>query len=353
MSAHTRRRRRELRSAQLDRILRRIGIALVIFCGILLLGSIGFKLIGGPETSIGSALYMTLITVTTVGYGEFVPLSTTAERLFAGSIALIGFGNLTFLFTSLTVFFLESDLDLSLRRRRMEKRIQQLSGHYIVCGFGRVGRNVGSELVHTDRSFVAIDNVDTQLAGLNERFPDLLMLEGDASDDDLLHAANIHAAAGVFAVTGDDSRNLMITLSAKQMNPKLRIVARCHDVRNADKLRRVGADAVVSPDFTGGMRIASLMLRPSVVSFLDEMLRSEHKVRIEEVPLPEHFAPCTLADITPPKPDYVLIAIRSGKHWSFNPASDFALLAGQVLIVMASPAGRAQLEGMVTAQGQS
>jgi voltage-gated potassium channel len=264
--------------------------------------------------------------------------------LFGGFISLVGFGTITFLFTSLTIFFLESDLDLSLRRRRMEKAIKKLSGHYIVCGFGRVGRNVASELRATQRAYVAIDHLDTQLDSQGERFPDLLFLQGDASDDDLLAAADIADAAGVFAVTGDDSLNLMITITAKQLNPQVRVVARCHEVRNIEKLRKAGADSVVSPDFTGGMRIASMMLRPHVVSFLDDMLRSEHRLRVEELALPNIFRSRPLGSLELSHPDYVLIAIRTGADWKFNPPADFELQAGQVLIAMASPQGRAALE---------
>ncbi|MDB5887593.1 MAG: TrkA-N protein [Rhodocyclales bacterium] len=331
-------------SAQLSRIRHRIHVALGVLVGILIVGSMGFKLIGGHAYGMTDAFYMTLITVTTVGYSEVIPLGTTAARMFGGFIALVGFGNLTFLFTSLTVFFLESDLDLSLRRRRMEKAIKKLSSHYIVCGFGRVGRNVATELVATRRLFVAIDHVETQLDSLAEVFPDLLFLHGDASDDALLVAADIADAAGVFAVTGDDSLNLMITITAKQLNPKVRVVARCHEVRNIEKLRKAGADSVVSPDFTGGMRIASMMLRPHVVSFLDEMLRSEHRVRVEEFALPDSFRARSLAALELVHPDYVLIAIRTGKDWTFNPPGIFALQARQVLIVMASPQGRAAIE---------
>ncbi len=331
-------------SAQLGRIRHRIYVALGVLIAVLVFGSVGFKIIGGHAFGMADAFYMTLITVTTVGYSEYVPLDTTAARMFAGFIALIGFGNLTFLFTSLTVFFLESDLDLSLRRRRMEKAIKKLSGHYIVCGFGRVGRNVATELIATRRSFVAIDHIETQLDSQVEGFPDLLFLHGDASDDDLLVAADINDAAGVFAVTGDDSLNLMITITAKQLNPRLRVVARCHEVRNIEKLRKAGADSVVSPDFTGGMRIASMMLRPHVVSFLDEMLRSEHRVRVEEFALPQTFVARPLAALELAHPDYVLIAIRTGQDWIFNPPTDFTLQARQVLIVMASPQGRAAIE---------
>lgn len=336
-------------SAQLGRILQRIWIALGVLLAILVVGSIGFRLIEGASGSMGKAFYMTLITVTTVGYGEVVPLRSFADQLFAGFIALVGFGTITFLFTSLTIFFLEADLDMSLRRRRMEKKIKQLSSHYIICGFGRVGRNVGSELQATQRGFVAIEPVGTQFEDLAERFPDLLYLHGDATDDDLLRAADIEDAAGVFAVTGDDSINLMITITAKQLNPKVRVVARCHEIRNIEKLRKAGADEVVSPDFTGGMRIASMMLRPHVVSFLDEMLRSEHHVRVEEVPLPADFAARTLGELKLGHPDYVLIAVRTGTNWIFNPAPDFRLETGQVMIAMASPAGRAALEATLKA----
>jgi hypothetical protein len=124
---------------------------------------------------------------------------------------------------------------------------------------------------------------------ISTSFPGLLYLQGDASDDDLLEAADIEDARGLFAVTGDDSRNLMIIITARQLNPGLRIVARAQESRNVEKMRKVGADAVISPDFTGGIRLASAMVRPHVVSFLDEMIRSDKNVRVEEVPVPTNF----------------------------------------------------------------
>ncbi|MCG3169532.1 MAG: hypothetical protein CALGDGBN_01052 [Pseudomonadales bacterium] len=245
------------RSTTLPRILRRFYVALVILLGATVLGTLGFHYGAEPAPHWSDSLYMTLITISTVGYGEVVPVDTPAERIFTGLLSIAGFGVLTFLFTSLTVFFLESDLDYTLRRRRMERRIRKLRDHYIVCGFGRVGRNVATELRLTHRQFVVIDTQEAQLTSQAEHFPELLWLAGDASDDDQLLAADIDDALGVFAVTGDDSRNLMIALTAKQLNPKVRVVARCHEVRNIPKLRKAGADAIVSPDFTGGMRIAS------------------------------------------------------------------------------------------------
>lgn len=333
------------RRSQLPRILLRIYYAAGFLVALIGVGTAGFYWAGGDHANFSDAFYMTLITVTTVGYGEVVPIDNFAERLFAGLIALAGFGAVTFLFTSLTVFFLESDLDFTLRRRRMEKQIRKLHGHYIICGFGRVGRNVANELNATNRHFVAIDADEATLEAQRERVPGLIYLNGDASDDDLLLSAGIEDAHGVFAVTGDDSRNLMIVFTAKQLNPHLRIVARCHEVRNAEKLRKAGADSVISPDFTGGMRIASSMIRPHVVSFLDQMLRSDLKLRLEEIRVPDNFEPRALETLRLRSPNYVLLAVSTvDEQLVFNPPKNFMLAPRQLVIAMVSPLGRQELE---------
>lgn len=336
-----------LRPSQLPRILARIYAAVGVLVLMLLVGTTGLMLSAEPTPSLSDAFYMTIITITTVGYGEIVPADTFAERLFVGLLAIGGFGTITFLFTSLSVFFLETDLDYTLRRRRMEKQIKKLHHHYIVCGLGRVGRNVAQELLDTHRQFVAIDVDESQLASQRERMPGLLYLHGDASEDESLLAADIEDARGVFAVTGDDSRNLMISLTAKQLNPQLRVVARCHETRNIPKLRKAGADSVISPDFTGGMRIASAMIRPHVVTFLEEMLRTEHRLRLEEVPVPGEFEPKSLSALGMGGRDYLLLAVRFRGDWEFNPPADYEIRPGHVLVVMATPEGRHQSERLL------
>lgn len=317
-------------------------MALVI---LLVAGTVGFVYFGPDGTHVADAFYMTAITITTVGYGEMVDLSAThAGRYFAAFVSFAGFGLLTFIFSSMTVFFLEIDLNEALRRRRMEKAIRKLHSHYIVCGFGRVGRNVGTELVAMKQRFVAIEPNQQELEHFLARHPSLLYLQGDASDDDQLVAADIKDAKGVFAVTGDDSRNLMICLTARQLNPAVRVVARCHELRNVEKMRKAGADVVVSPDFTGGMRMASSMIRPKVVSFLDEMLRSENSTRIEEVAVPAGFQARRLGDFQRHHSDYVLLGVRSPERMHFNPSDDFLLESGHALIVMCEVQGRVVLE---------
>ncbi len=330
--------------SQLNRIVVRIAWAAAILLALIGLGTTGFYVIGDGRSSWSDAIYMTLITISTVGYGEMVPMTTLGDRLFAGTVSISGLGVLTFLFTSLTVFFLEKDLDYSLRRRRMEKRIRKLQHHFIVCGFGRVGRNVAHELHNTGRHFVAIDPEQACFDENTEKFPGLLYLTGDASDDDQLVGADIGDARGLFAVTGDDSRNLMIIITAKQLNPDLRIVARAQEMRNIEKMRKAGADEIICPDFTGGMRMASAMMRPHVVNFLDEMLKSEKQLRVEELPVPASFPPTRIGDLRLRGADYILLAVREESEWLFNPPDDYLLCAGQIIIAMASPAGRAQIE---------
>ena len=331
--------------SQLQRVVVRItwaGVAVLALIGV---GTLGFFEIGGDNGNWSDALYMTLITISTVGYGEIVPLHSLEDRLFAGFIAVSGLGALTFLFTTLSVFFLEKDLDYSLRRRRMEKRIHKLRQHFIICGFGRVGRSVGRELQNTGRHFVAIDIEEARFEEYLERFPGLLYLQGDASDDDLMEQADICNARGLFAVTGDDSRNLMTIITARQLNPNLRIVARAQEQRNIEKMRKAGANEVISPDFTGGIRLASAMVRPHVVGFLDEMIRSDKNVRIEEVPVPSNFPHIRVGDLRLRSPDYILLAVREGDGaWLFNPKADDVIHAGSTIIALATPSGRAQLK---------
>ena len=324
------------------------GIVLLVLIHVI--GTLGYMYIGHPKATWIDSFYMTFITIATIGYGEIVDLShSPMGRLFTVFIATIGIVSMSYLFSSFVALLLESDLNAALRKKRMDKAIAKLTGHYIVCGIGRVGTNVAHELTHTDRTLVVIESDREALNRWLEHHPDTLYLHDDAADDDALRMAGVLNAAGVFAVTGDDSHNLMVSLSVKLLNPKARVVARLHDIRNADKARRAGADEVVSPDYAGGMRIASAMVRPHVVNFMDQMLHTDDGLRVEEVTVPAHFHPTPLAALIPPSRDYLLMALHEHDKWVFNPMPDHVLQAGSTLILMASPGGRSHLEKLLNA----
>lgn len=229
----------------------------------------------------------------------------------------------------------------------MQNMIGKLSGHYIVCGVGRVGGNVAHELIATGRECVVIDGDMQHIESILDKHPGLLYLHADATDNDVLLTAGVMRARGVFAVATDDSQNLVISLSAKQLNPNVRVVARCHDMKNAEKTRLAGADEIVSPDFTGGMRIASAMVRPQVVSFLDEMLKSDDNLRVEEFAIPETFSGKPLEALNLASRHYMVLAIRQGQQLIFNPDAGHAMHGGDMLMVMTTPQGRSLLERLI------
>lgn len=312
------------------------------------IGTLGYRLLGGDKYSWLDCFYMTFITISTIGYTEAVDVTQYEYgRLFTVFVGMAGIGVLGYVLSTVTAFMLESDLNVTWRRKRMMQTISKMSGHYIVCGVGRVGTNVAHELVATGRECVVMDTDLPHLEAFLEKYPEQPHLHADATDNDVLLAAGVMRARGLFAVAADDSQNLVISLSAKQLNPNLRVVARCHDLKNVEKTRKAGADEIVSPDFTGGLRLVSAMVRPSVVSFLDEMLKTENNLRMEEFPVPAEFAGKSLSVLNLGGRHYVLLAIRQNLQWIFNPDASHTLQEGDVLMVMTTPQGRSRLERLM------
>ena len=234
-----------INTSQIGYIVRLLWLALGMLVAVHIFGTIGYMLLTEGKYSWFDCFYMTFITVATIGFGEIIDMSSNQPaRILTVAIGILGAGNLSMLFSIVTVALLETDLNGSLRRRRMEKAITKLRGHYVLCGFGRVGRNIAHELEATNRHFVGIDEDLHRLEEYKEKSLGFLYLNGDASDDDVLLAADLADAKGLFAVTGDDSRNLMIVITAKQLKPTIRVVARCQETRNTEKMRKAGADAI-------------------------------------------------------------------------------------------------------------
>ena len=324
---------------------------IIILFAIVVLGAAGYWFISGGRFSYFDCLYMTIITITTIGYSEIIDLSgNIAGRIFTVFIALAGIGVLAYMLTSLTATVVEGELTKSFRRRRMEKIANKAKGHYVICGMGWTGMHVVHELQETKRPHVIVDISKDKINRNLETMPNEIFIEGDATDNDTLLKAGIERASGLFAVTGDDNQNVVICLTAKQLNRSVRIVAQCNEIKNLDKMTRAGADAVVSPGYISGLRMASEMIRPTVVDFLDKMLRGrDDKLRVEEVGMPSSLVGKALSALNLKKyPRTLLLAVKKGEKWVYNPSRDGYLIEpDNKLIIMTTPEERCDLENEV------
>jgi voltage-gated potassium channel len=272
----------------------RIVAASIALFAIFLVGTLGYFILGRVylgkgSWELGECAYMTVITITTVGFGELPHLARVpGGRAFTVAVLLAGLGVAAYLVSALTTYFIEGEFTRSRTRRKMNRVLDSIRDHIIVCGVGTTGVHVVEELVWTKWPLVAIDRDQERLDRLQELSADLLpTVTGDATTDETLEQAGIRRARGIVAALTDDKDNLFIVVSARQLNPSLRIIAKGVDVQAAAKLKRAGADSVVNPAFIGGVRMVSEMIRPQVVEFLDLMLRDKDKnLRIEEVLVP-------------------------------------------------------------------
>lgn len=279
-----------------SRLLReRILVASIALIAIFFVGTCGFwamgKLyLGRYAWDFGECAYMTVITITTVGFGELPHLGRVPYgRAFTVVVLLAGLGVAAYFVSALTTFFIEGEFTKARTRRRMTKLLDNIRDHIIVCGVGTTGVHVVEELVWTKWPLVAVDRDAARLEKLQELSIDMLpTVVGDATTDEVLERAGIRRARGIVAALTDDKDNLFIVVSARELNPNLRIIAKGVDIAAGEKLKRAGADSVVNPAFIGGVRMVSEMIRPQVVEFLDLMLRDKDKnLRIEEVVVPK------------------------------------------------------------------
>jgi len=249
------------------------------FTGIIVVGTGGYVLIEG--WSFLDALYMTVITITTVGYAEVQPLSA-GGRIFSIFLIVVGVGGALYALTGIIQYIVEGHFGTTLGRRRMKARIAKLKGHFILCGYGRVGEAIARTFEEEGVSFVIIDNNPECIARVEQA--GYLYLHGDATSDEVLREAGIEQARGLVAAVGRDVDNTYITLSARGLCPDLFIAARACCEEAETKLKRAGANRIVSPHSIGGRRMAMLTLRPAVVDFIDTVTRGRgRELQLEDV----------------------------------------------------------------------
>lgn len=327
------------------RNLRLIGVALF---GLSLAGTAGFHFIEGWSWFDG--FYMVITTFTTIGYQETHPLSH-AGRVFNVGLIVVGVSLVFLGIGSLTQALLEFELGSFFGRRKMEREIGRLSDHYIICGAGRVGRSAARELANKGVPFIIVDQSAERAAGAGDAW---LTVVGDATQGQTLRDAHIDRARGLVAATTTDATNLYIVLTARELNPQLRIIARASEEVAEKRLLKAGADSVVLPYLFAGQRIARSFLQPHVVSFLDSATTHfEMDLEIGEIRVADASTVAgKTIETSRIRQDCgaVILAIKREKKMDFNPSPEDRIEAGDYLIAMGESSQLRQLERMAAAR---
>jgi voltage-gated potassium channel len=317
----------------------------VILCAIVI-GTTGYMVLD-PGWRLLDALYMTVITLTTVGFREVQPLDD-AGRVWTMILSLAGVG-LIFGSVGIMAEYLVVEATSGRREaRRMADAVNKLSGHYILCGYGRVGLTVARELVHSGLKVVVIDVLPESLA--RARREGFLEVEGDATEEATLRAAGIERAKGLITTIDSDAHNVYVILSARALNPKLFVVARANSADSESRLMQAGANRVVSPYTMAGHRLAELAVRPRVVDFIDAALsHGELAFSMEEVEVVAG-GPLNGATVSTLRDTgvFVLAIVTGEKSYEPNPPADRMLRAGETLVVSGSVVRLKELRGIET-----
>jgi voltage-gated potassium channel len=312
---------------------------------LIILGTLGYMLIEG--SSFLDALYMTIITLTTVGYGEVPSPLSDGGRIFTMVLLLVGVFTLFWAAGEMIRTIVSGEVQGILERRRMERRIAELKNHFIVCGFGRMGKRVCREFSAQRLPFVVLDRNHHLLEGFD--LVEGIALQGDAASDEMLKRAGVERAKALVTVLGSDADNMFIVMSARLLNENLFIVARCEDEHTEQKLLRAGADRVVSPYAIGGSRVAQAVLRPTVMDFIDLATRSEQpELQMEEVVVTAKSSlegASIISSMLHKKHGIFIVAIkRASGQMVYNPPGDTVFQSDDTLIVLGHREQLDQLE---------
>jgi len=323
---------------------RRIALDLLIAAIIISVGTLGYVVIEG--WSAADAAFMTITTVTTVGYGEVHPL-TPGGRLFTGALIITGVGYFAYVFATVTRMVVEGRLIELVGRRRLVKKLKAISDHYIICGFGRIGSVIANELAANGTPFVVIDNDPERIAKADEL--GYVYLTGEATDEDSLEQARIRQARGLISALRSDADNVFIVLTARGLKPELFIISRAEEESARSKLLRAGADKVIMPYHIGARRMAHFLIRPAVADFMELAVHGRSlELQMEEVRIESGsvLVGQTLIDSAVRRRlDLLIVAIkRASGEMVFNPRPHEVMNMGDTLIVLGSPDNLAELD---------
>jgi voltage-gated potassium channel len=330
---------------------RRLLLPIYLFLITYLLGTLGYYTLGiyGADSGIiekpwplMNCFFMTAISLTTVGYGDYLGINDyPLAQIYTIVLLFVGMGVVLFVISEATSIIVEGHLRRLVERRRMMKTIDTLEGHVILCGLGDTGSAAFKELSVVGAPFVAIDDSEETCEKLREHQPNSLILQGNALDEEILQQARIDRAAGFIACLSDDRDNVLLTITARVLNPNLRIIARAKSVSVGTKLRAAGANQVITPTLTGGLRLASEMVRPHVTSFLDTMLRDSGNYRFGEAEIKPGSAllGSTISEARiRQRTGLTIIAIRNASgEYAYNAEVERTLAEGDILIAVGMP----------------
>jgi voltage-gated potassium channel len=328
----------------------RLLLPVAVLVGLLAAGTLGFQLVEGWGWF--DSLYMTVTTITTVGFQEVHPLSR-AGRVFTMVLALGGVFTAFYAGVEFIRAVVTGEILAVLGRQRMQSRLEKLSGHLVVCGLGRMGRLVAEEFSSAGLPFVVVDRDPRVLEGF--AMPHGIPLVGDATADDVLRRAGVERARALVTAAASDADNLFITMSARLLNERLTIVARAEGEGAEVKLRRAGASRVVSPYTIGGHRVAQAVLRPNAMDFIELATRTGHlELQIEEIAVAAASALVGQSIKASPvrsELGIIIVAVKKpGAKMFFNPSPDTALEAGDVLITLGHRQQLDRLEAIAAAR---
>lgn len=318
----------------------RVRLPLMVMSIALVYGTVGFRVI--EDYSFIDAVYMTVSTISTIGFGEVEPLSP-GGRIFAVSLIVLGVVAVFDLLAVCTALLTSGELNRLVERRKMQRTLDGLRGHYIICAYGRVGRAAAKELAGRGAAVVVIESqpaIEPEL--IDAGVPYLL---GDPTQETLLQQVGITRAAGLLCAVDSDAVNVYITLTARALNPSLFIISRASSPESVEPLHRAGSDRVISPYIVSGVRMATMALEPAVLEFVD-MVSMADDLRVEQLIVDARPEWCgrTIKDICAPIPDLMILAVkRSGGDLHVPPRADTVLHEGDVVIALGPASSLARL----------